>query len=60
MQVGVKCDIMIIFFETPKNQIGAILMQLLMVPLQRLDQKLSKTIEPIHLKWILSELQPFV
>ena len=38
------------FFETPKNQICAILMQLLMVPLRTLDQKLSKTIEPIHLK----------
>ena len=38
------------FFEMPKNKMCAILMLLLMVPLQRLDQKLSKTIEPIHLK----------
>ena len=38
------------FFETPKNIISAILMQLLMVPLSLAYQKLSKTIEPIHLK----------
>ena len=30
----------------PKNQICAILMQLLMVPLSQAYQKLSKTIEP--------------
>ena len=36
-------------FEICKNQMCAIQMQLLMVPLQRPDQKLSKTIEPIHL-----------
>ena len=38
------------FFETPKNKISAILMQLLMVPLSRSCQKLSKTIETPHLK----------
>ena len=38
------------FFETPKNKISAIQMQLLMVPLSRAYQKLSKTIEPVHLK----------
>ena len=38
------------FFETPKNKLSAILMQLLMVPLAWAYQKLSKTIEPIHLK----------
>ena len=31
------------FIETPKNKICAIIMQLLMVPLWRLDQKLFKT-----------------
>ena len=59
MQVGVKCDIMIIFFNA-QNQICAILMQLLMVPLWRSDQKLSNTIELVHLNWILSELQTSV
>ena len=38
------------FFEMPKNKISAILMQLLMVPLSQAYQKLSKTIEPVHLK----------
>ena len=38
------------FFETPKNKISAILMQLLMVPLSWSCQKLSKTIETPHLK----------
>ena len=38
------------FFETPKNKISAILMQLLMVPLSWACQKLSKTIEPVHVK----------
>ena len=38
------------FFETPKIKISAILIQLLMVPLSRTYQKLSKTIEPIHVK----------
>ena len=41
------------FFEMPKNKISAILMQLLMVPLSQACQKLSKTIEPVHVKWIL-------
>ena len=34
------------FFEMPKNKICAILMQLLMVPLWRSDQKLPKATEP--------------
>ena len=38
------------FFEMPKNQFFPILMQLLMIPLSWEDQKMSKTIEPIHLK----------
>ena len=38
------------FFKCKKNQICAILIPLLMVPVRRSDQKLSKTIEPIHLK----------
>ena len=38
------------FFETPKNQICAILMQILIVLLWTSDEKLSKTIEPFHLK----------
>ena len=38
------------FFEMPKNKISAILMQLLMVPLSQAYQKLSKTIETVHLK----------
>ena len=38
------------FFETPKNKISAILMQLLMVPLSWACQKLFKTIETPHLK----------
>ena len=38
------------FFETPENKISAILMQLLMVPLSRSCQKLSKTIETPHIK----------
>ena len=38
------------FFEMPKNKISAILMQLLMVPMSCACQKLSKPIEPIHVK----------
>ena len=37
------------FFEMQKNQIFCILMQLLMVPLPRLDQHLPKTVEPPNL-----------
>ena len=48
------------FFETPKKQFFCILMQLLMLLLSWAYQKLHKTIETPHLKWILSELQPFV
>ena len=48
------------FVEMTKNQFYPILMQLLMVPLLWADQKLPKTIEIPHLKWILSEVQQFV
>ena len=50
METHLYYTCMIIFFETPKNKISAILMQLLMVPLSRACQKLSKTMEPIHVK----------
>ena len=38
------------FFEMHKNQFCVILIQLLMVSLRTLDQKLSKTIESVYLK----------
>ena len=46
--------------KVSKNQFSLTQWQLLMVQLWHWHQKLIKIIETAYLKWILSELQPFV